>query len=123
LFISILCILLNIVVYHDNNHHPHPTTNNNGWFSFTKEIIQRRLYEVSINSTAIKGFKGHTKKFHIKKKKSLLHIILILSYSYLLGKSIFILDQGVKHHIPDWITFLSLGFTIDKVKMVKSINK
>ena len=61
LFISILCILLNI--YHYSNHHyPHPTTTNNnyGWFSYTRDIIQRRLYEVSINSTAIKGFKGLT---------------------------------------------------------------
>ena len=59
LFISILCILLNI--YHYSNHqYPHQSTtnNNSGWFSYTKQIIQRRLYEVSINSTAIKGFKG-----------------------------------------------------------------
>ena len=42
---------------------------------------RRALYEVSINSTAIKGYRG---------------------------KSIYILDDGVKHLIPDWITFLRL---------------
>ena len=43
----------------------------------------RSLYEVSSNSTAVKGYRG---------------------------KAIYILDDGVKHLIPDWITFLRYPF-------------
>ena len=47
--------------------------------SLLRKWPSRSLYEVSSNSTAIKGYRG---------------------------RSIYILDSGVKHLIPDWITFL-----------------
>ena len=47
-------------------------------------------YEVSTNSSVIKGR----------------------------GKSIYILDNGVKHHIPDWTTYISLGFTTENIAVV-----
>ena len=47
----------------------------------------RALYEASSNGTAIKGYRS---------------------------KSIYILDDGVKHLIPDWITFLRYVPTFDR---------
>ena len=32
------------------------------------------------------------------------------------AKTIFLLDNGVKHHIPDWDTFVNMGFGLGNIK-------
>ncbi len=55
------------------------------------KVNNRHLLELSSNSSLIKGYKG---------------------------RGIYIFDNGIKHHIPDWLTFIGMGFDLSQVKSI-----
>ena len=104
--IIILIIILHINNYHDDNDH-----HNND--------IHRRMFE---GSEPFQYHQYYSIRSYISRyTKSLIRRRLIKELVKASGKSIYVVEDGVLHHIPDWDTFIAYGFDLHNVKYIRYI--